>query len=320
MEKALAGSFALFLAVGTLLVFIEPRPNEGLPLVVEKQVETQTATVLFGGDIFFDRSIRSTMNERGGDFIFSCMRETLEGVDFAVANLEGPITDNVSVSEGSAPGSVENFRFTFPPSTAKLLAEHNIALVNLGNNHILNFGYEGAAATEKYLGAANVEFFGDPEIQSAKAVHIHDVPLAFINYNEFLPKDIGSARGSAEAALAHIAKAKQEGYLPIVYTHWGVEYATTSTPYNQALAHEFIDAGAVLVVGSHPHVVEESEKYNGATIYYSLGNFIFDQYFSDDVTHGLLLKVVFEEGGIKTISEIPTVLSKDRRTCPTAWH
>jgi len=75
-----------------------------------------------------------------------------------------------------------------------------------------------------------------------------------------------------------------------VYTHWGVEYSP-ATDSEKKLAHEFIDAGAEIVIGSHPHVVQEHEVYKGKNIYYSLGNLIFDQYFSDAVDHGLTLQV-----------------------------
>ena len=82
------------------------------------------------------------------------------------------------------------------------------------------------------------------------------------------------------------------------------------------LAHQFVDAGASGVFGSHPHVVAESEYYKGAPIYYSLGNMIFDQFWMDSVTHGLLVRVEFTKKGVVHASEIPVVLGRDRRTCP----
>ena len=116
--------------------------------------------------------------------------------------------------------------------------------------------------------------------------------------------------------LGQVGAARAAGEIPIVYAHWGIEYATTSPEYVRELARSFIDAGAELVVGSHPHVVEESEIYKGNTIYYSLGNFIFDQYFSEDVRNGLLLEAVFNSSGVAAIKEIPIKLEHDRRTCP----
>src|SRR5262245_30399393 len=90
------------------------------------------AEVLFGGDMMFDRTIRTTIEQKGGDYIFSCLDDILFSNDLVVANLEGPITQNASVSQNSQMGDGNNFTFTFPPSTAALLYKHNVRLVNLG--------------------------------------------------------------------------------------------------------------------------------------------------------------------------------------------
>ena len=101
----------------------------------------------------------------------------------------------------------------------------------------------------------------------------------------------------------------------VVYTHWGEEYVP-ATDFEKRLAHNLIDGGAEIVIGSHPHVVQEHEVYNGKHIYYSLGNLIFDQYWEPAVSHGLMLEIVFDPNGVASIKEIPVELQKDRRTCP----
>lgn len=267
------------------------------------------ATVLFGGDMMFDRSVRLAIDEKGGDYIFSCIDPVLRGADVVVGNLEGPITSTSSRSVGSTVGGRNNYMFTFATSTAQMLYEHNIRIVNLGNNHILNFGMEGLAATTEALRGAGVGYFGDPGRQSVAGRRFGGVSIAFINYNEF------EWSSTASTTIAQIQAARESGEIPVVYTHWGIEYATTSPARIQALAHRFVDAGAEIVIGSHPHVVEEHEIYNGKTVYYSLGNFIFDQYWSDDVRHGLLLRVVFDASSVRSVQEIPIELEHDRRTC-----
>src|SRR3989338_208818 len=271
------------------------------------------ATILFGGDMMFDRSVRRVADEKGGDFILSCIDSVLQGADLVVANLEGPITEHASVSATSTPGDEFNYTFTFPPATAELLYAHNIRVVNVGNNHILNFGRTGLASTLEFLHNADVAYFGDPVHSGIAIGAIRGIPLEFINYNEFAPNGPAQA---ASTTIAQIQKARAGGYMPVVYTHWGIEYATTSSAYSRELAHSFVDAGAEIVIGSNPHVVEESEAYKGKRIYYSLGNFIFDQYFSEDVQHGLLLQVTFGQGGVLSVREIPVELKRDRRTCP----
>src|SRR6185503_638522 len=95
---------------------------------------------------------------------------------------------------------------------------------------------------------------------------------------------------------------------------WGEEYVPP-IPRVRQLAHNFIDEGAAIVIGSHPHVVQEHEVYAGKDIYYSLGNLIFDQYFTPEVRHGLMLDILFDKNGVQDIQEIPVELKKDRSTC-----
>lgn len=104
--------------------------------------QNQEAKILFVGDMFFDRQIRKIIYSKGEDYIFSCVHDFLKEADAVVGNLEGPITEKASISLVSQPGDSNNFTFTFPTITAKLLAKNNIKIVSLGNNHIGNFGKE----------------------------------------------------------------------------------------------------------------------------------------------------------------------------------
>lgn len=273
------------------------------------------ATVLFAGDMMFDRSVRTVAEEKGGDFLFSCIDPVLqEGNDLVVANLEGPITTFPSQSVGSEVGGPDNYTFTFPTSTAALLLAHHIELVNLGNNHMLNFSREGLVQTEEWLDAAGVKHFGDPDKPEADRVarmEIGGIPFSFVNWSDW-------TSDKTDHTVAQVREEAQSGRVVVVYTHWGEEYATTSLPRVQALAHSFVDAGAAFVTGSHPHVVQQHEVYKGVDIYYSLGNFIFDQYWNDDVRHGLLLQVTFDPKGVEGLKEIPVELERDRRTCPVS--
>src|SRR3989344_3320333 len=270
-----------------------------------------SATVLFGGDMMFDRPIRTTMNEKGGDYIFSCIDSVLDDADMVVANLEGPITSTSSVSVGSPVGGKNNFTFTFATSTAALLARHNIRLVNIGNNHIMNFSRWGLGETKRYLDEAGVGYFGDPDAMEegrVARVVIGGVNFSFVNWSDW-------TSDKTDHTVAQVREEAQSGRVVVVYTHWGEEYVPPP-PRVRALAHSFVDAGAAIVIGSHPHIVQEYEIYNGTHIYYSLGNFIFDQYWEDAVRNGLLLRVRFDSSGVRSVQEIPIRLEQDRRTCP----
>lgn len=266
-------------------------------------------TILFGGDMQFDRYIRSVTGKRGGAFIFDGLRSEFQQADLVVANLEGPITDSVSVSETSVEGSRDNYVFTFPPETAALLKAENVSLVNIGNNHVLNFKEDGVRQTKEYLRAVGVGYFGSPLSGDDRTAirEINGTKIAFVNYNEFVWK-------GGEKASADIALVKERADFVVVYTHWGKEYVAAS-PEMKTLAHEFIDAGADLIIGSHPHVVQEREEYKGKSIYYSLGNLIFDQYFRPETQAGLVVRAVFDPMTQDIIlSELPVRLNTNGQT------
>lgn len=275
-----------------------------LILVFPKQKE---AKLLFVGDLNFDRYMREVINEKGGDFVFSCLGNTLKGADLVIGNLEGPITDNLSVSIGTEIGSPANYTFTFPPSTAKLLSDHNIKLVNIGNNHIGNFGEAGILSTKKYLRNSEVNYFGgingDESIYRTKLGRIN---ISFISFNQF-------QGDSPEKVAKKISKENEDERMVIVYAHWGEEYGPV-TDFQKNTAKLFAKSGAKTIIGSHPHIISPSEKIGDTIVYYSLGNFVFDQYWNPEVRTGLMLELDIKNGQVTT-KEHTVVLDRDGRTC-----
>ena len=265
-------------------------------------------TLLFAGDMMFDRYIRTQSERMGREQVFDGVRGKLLSSDMVVANLEGPITSNVSKSKGSAVGEARNYIFTFDPAWAKVLADENIRLVNIGNNHILNFGASGLIETRQLLRDAGVKFFGDPmeEFFRTYVASLCGRSIGFVNFNQFY-------QDAEHRALADIERLRSTVDVLFIYTHWGAEYAP-ATSEEKRLAHLFIDRGADAVIGSHPHVVQEHETYRGKTIYYSLGNFVFDQYFNPETTRGLLVEVSLASDDTPSFQEIPIRLSADGKT------
>lgn len=298
-------------AIFAFFVFITPQPLEDELLVFIEHVRDEPrAAILFGGDMMFDRSIREAAQKEGDDYLFSCVKDTLADADVVVANLEGPITTHASLSVGSKVNTPENVTFTFPTTTATLLKRHNISIVNLGNNHIMNFSREGLLQTKRWLDAAEVQYFGDPDVGESERVgrfEIGGVQFSFVNWSDW-------TSDKTDHTVAQVRAEAESGRVTVVYTHWGDEYVPPSDKVRQ-LAHSFIDAGAEIVIGTHPHVVLEHEVYNEKDIYYSLGNFVFDQYWNDEVSTGLLLNITFSKNGVEKIDEIPVKLSRDRRVC-----
>ncbi len=249
--------------------------------------------MVFAGDMMFDRYMRVMSSRYGQDFLLGKMRGYLDEFDFVIANLEGPITRYRSLSVGSRPGSPENFIFTFDPAVAEMLADFNIKVVNLGNNHILNFGKQGFSETLEFLQEAGIEYFGYVgEVGFDKVLILQNdcLKVGLVNYNQF-------SKGSLEQALENIKEYKNKVDFMIVYTHWGVEYVSEAPAGIVRVGERLAQAGADLVVGSHPHVVQNWQDFVNTRIYYSLGNFVFDQYFSDEVKKGMLVEVYLEKQG-----------------------
>ncbi len=281
--------------------------DENLPIEDDKTVK-----ILFGGDIILDRYIRTVIKARSFDHIIEGIKPLLNEADFVVANLEGPVTDNQSVSVGSEFGERNNFVFTFPKEVIPDLYKNNISVVNIGNNHIMNFGNDGLEQTRKALKEAGIKYFGDPNDPNYRwYVKEHNgMNIGFVCYDQF-------TENGFEKTLDDLSVIKDKTDAVIVYTHWGVEYETCSNKTQQEYAHTFIDQGADLIIGSHPHVVQEVETYKDKTIFYSLGNFIFDQYFSEETQKGLLVRAIIRKKGEDlsiVADEIPIRLDNSGRT------
>lgn len=269
-------------------------------------------TIIFGGDMMFDRYIRQMSVDKGYDHILADVSEKLNTADLVVANLEGPVTNNESQSLHSEIGSYDNYIFTFDPVVLETLKKNKMTLVNIGNNHMSNFGTQGVTDTKRFIKEAGLNYFGDTGTTGEQRYYVKEIngqTIAFVNYNAFVPK-------AMENAMEDITTVTDAADHIILYTHWGEEYVTHSREDEQIVAHQFIDAGVDLIIGSHPHVVQESEVYNGRTIYYSLGNFVFDQYFSDETRNGLLVEVHLpaEETGSLLFEEISISLKTTGQT------
>lgn len=284
-----------FLLTGILFLsgcsFFDGNLNHGVSIVREKalnkpqEIRTKDVSLLFIGDLMFDRYIREIAEKKGNDFIFEKIAGFLKDNDLVMANLEGPISDSESVSVGTIPGEKRHLSFTFDKSLAGTLAKQNIKLVNVGNNHILNFGENGLEQTKKYLVESGVEYFGDPKnLENNYLIkEIEGIKMGFINYNQF--------GGKAEETINNIKSIKNKVDILVTYAHWGKEYEKNPSDKIKNVAHSFVDAGADLIIGSHPHVIQDVEEYKGRKIYYSLGNFIFDQYFGEETMEGLAVRV-----------------------------
>jgi poly-gamma-glutamate synthesis protein (capsule biosynthesis protein) len=273
-------------------VVIKEKTEEIIPeKVIEEKELSKEIRIIFAGDLMLDRYYRLLIQKNGVDSIMEKSKSVFDNQDLAIVNLEGPITDKKSVSAGPNWSDPNSFVFTFDPKTAEdFLKNNRINLVSIGNNHIMNFGQEGLLQTEAILERNNIGYFGNPNDNSKKYVkkEINGQEIIFINYNQF-------SNRSAEKIAEEIKNLKTIDNFVIVYTHWGEEYRLKADNEQKRKAHLFVDNGANLIIGTHPHVVEPVEIYKNKAIFYSLGNFVFDQFFSEDTKNGLAVGIIISE-------------------------
>lgn len=272
-------------------------------------------TLLFLGDLMYDRDIRTHTRRHGARWPLEPLEPLMQSHDAVVATLEGPITANPSVSAGSAVGSPRNFIFTFPLDTAPALAQQGNFILNIGNNHIQNQGVSGVESTKRVLKENNLAFFGWTGQEKTSEERVSFITLqgdtfAFVNYNQFLPDGL-------ELALQDTAwtQAQSSVAATVVVPHWGNEYQPTANHTIRTWATQLIDAGGDLIVGSHPHVVQDFDEIHGVPVYFSLGNTVFDQYFSPETMTGLAVSATWQRD-TKTWSfeEFPLEISRTGQT------
>lgn len=242
-----------------------------------------STNIMFVGDIMVGRYVETLMNTSGEDYPFEKIDELLQGHDIVIGNLEGPIP----TMHSQTPNNV--MVFSFKESTAALLKNHYFTDVVLANNHTFDKGEANFLHTVEVVKAAGLGVIGHPTTVDEAYVERKTVSgkdLTFMGLHD-------ATRRVDDAAAEDLLKrlAAEEPDLLIVTIHWGNEYQLHSGLRQQELAHMFVDAGADVVVGHHPHVTQEIELYNNSVIFYSLGNFIFDQYFSTDTQQGLAVKL-----------------------------
>lgn len=263
----------------------------------KKAEEVQEVNLLMTGDIMLDRYIATLRGRALADedpandlFPFTFMPEVIQAVktklatsqlDLVLGNLEGPITDSNYVNNGTA------MIFNFKPSVVEQLKNAGFTTLSMANNHTLDMGKTGPQQTHDYLAAAGLDAFGHPDTPdgtySFLTYEIDGFKIGFLGLNDAVIKlDV-------PAALEKIKALDGQVDVLILAVHWGFEYEATARESVVAKAHQFVDAGVDFIWGHHPHVIQNSELYNGKWIYYSLGNFVFDQYWSAETQEGLVL-------------------------------
>ena len=291
------------------------------PALVSENIATndgdeQKINLLFAGDIMLDRGVESSILKNGnGDFSFIFSKaDFLKKADIVFANLEGPISD-----KGQDAGNTYSFRFRV--DVADALRQAGFDVLSLANNHMADWGKEAFEDTFGWLERSGVIGIGagrnKKEASEVKILESNGLKIGFLAFSDVGPNWLGATASSSGVLLASvqnfdeiIKNASEKTDALAVSFHFGKEYQKVSNARQKYLARRAIDNGAKIVVGHHPHVAQEIEKYKDGVIAYSLGNFIFDQYFSEDTMSGMVLEIELEGKEIKSVVPKTVKLNK----------
>ena len=280
----------------------------------EHPAEESSVSLLFAGDIYLSEHVRNAYERAGGigGVLSDGLRAEIDGADLFMANEEFPFSDRGT----QAPD--KQFTFSLPTAQVHLLQEIGTDLVTLANNHALDYGADALLDTCEVLDEAwilhvgageNLEEAGHMEI-----VEMNGIRFGFLGASRVFPVANWAAGANhpgmlsaydPEALCGVIREAKKQCDYLIVYVHWGIERNTMPETYQRTQGRQYIDAGADLVVGSHPHVLQGIEYYQGKPILYSLGNFIF----GSSIPETMLVKAEVKPDGNTMLSLIPATSS-----------
>lgn len=260
------------------------------------------------GDIMLAGSGEKAFRKHGYDYPFIATREILKQGDIVIGNLEAPITSSGDEFID------KRFRFKVRPEAAVALKRAGFTHLSLANNHILDFGAKGLGETLELLDRNAIIHSGaGTDISSARKAgrsNVNGVNIAFLSYSLTFPEEFfagadrsGTAPGYPQIFTADIALEKKTADCVIVSFHWGGEGEDKPKPYQIATAHKAVEAGADIVIGHHPHVLQGVEFYGNGVIFYSLGNFAFGS-ISNNSKRSMIARITFDNG-IKEVEIIP---------------
>ncbi|OGF30661.1 hypothetical protein A2533_00890 [Candidatus Falkowbacteria bacterium RIFOXYD2_FULL_35_9] len=274
--------------------------------------EKQEITLFAVGDIMLSRTVERKMLEKNDfSYCLSQVKKVVESADLAMANLESPLIDGDPILPYT-------MSFRADPRSAEGLKLAGFDIMSLPNNHLKNFGDEGLLKTFEYLGKNNIEYVG-AGVNKSKMINplikeVKGIKIAFLSY-AYGPTEYSATVNRPGMALMDLAQLEQDINsvkdkvdLIIINMHDGIEYVRQPSTHQIDFAHKAIDLGADLIIGHHPHVVQTMEIYKDKYIYYSLGNFVFDQNQSLDVRQGLGIMFHLSRDGVTQVDYHPVII------------
>jgi poly-gamma-glutamate synthesis protein (capsule biosynthesis protein) len=253
---------------------------------ISQPTPAPAVTLVLVGDVMLGRSVHPAPET------FAYLEPHLTSADLALANLESPLTDEPVQTESS-------YALCAPPENVKYLVDAGFDLLVLANNHSLDCGAEGLLETKSTLTSHELGIVDSEPVYKS----VNGIQLALLAFD-------GTTQFDSEAAVQSVRSARETGAVVIVSMHWGAEYQSGASPGQKEIAGRLAEAGAGLIWGHHPHVLQPAEWINdGQTlVLYSLGNALFDQHGLENTRRSALVLVTLDSQGVQKLKIIPFVI------------
>ncbi len=293
---------------------VPAQPAEGEePAGFVSDLPAGAVEILAGGDVNLGGTIGKLIAASGPAWPWRKVAPLLQRADIAVVNLECAVS---LVGEAAAG---KQYTFQGDPASLPAMREAGVDIAGLANNHANDFGHESLLATVANLSGAGITPIGAGANEDAAfkpaTIEAKGKRITFISATRVLPPGWAATAGEPGVASAYnekrllgeVRQAKASSDVVVVAVHWGIERMTTPDASQVRLAHRLVDAGASIILGSHPHVLQPVVRYKGAVIAYSLGNFVFT---AGSVTQtSMLLRIGIMPDGALEVVKVPLRIS-----------
>jgi poly-gamma-glutamate capsule biosynthesis protein CapA/YwtB (metallophosphatase superfamily) len=306
--RILIGLFAIGLIVGVVIMVAKSareRSNltkaDATQTLVEQAVEGPAAlaespntTIVFTGDVMLGRHVEIvSMDEHSSSvYPFLNVAEKLKDADLTIVNLENPIIESCPRHDGG-------FKFCANPYMLDGLKFAGVDIVSLANNHTYNYGTDGFNQTIRHVKTAGIGAIGINREVLIK--EINDTKFGFLGF-DFV------TNAPTKVDFDAVKQADTLVDVLVVGVHWGAEYQDKPQPIVREWGGKLLENGADVIWGHHPHWVQPVEKIQGKIVMWSLGNFVFDQGWSEETKKGLAVKLTFDGSNVESVEEMPVYM------------
>lgn len=285
-----------------------------MQIVIYGTTTAEPLRIIFVGDLMLDDGPGRVI--ASGRDPLAAVAPLLAQADYRIGNLE------TAVATTGEPIPKKRFTFRAHPRVLSVLRGRFDALA-VSNNHSCDYGSAAFLETLSHLDAGGIAYFGGGRNLSAAHTPLwierHGLRIAVLGYSEFKPRQFEAGSNWPGIAWSedshvvndiHAARAAHADRI-IIFMHWGWEKESNPVSRQRQLAHLMIDAGADIVIGGHPHIVQNSEYYKGHLIVYSLGNFVFDSFDKPEFRTGWILRLTFDKSGFIAWNTVAVIVDDE---------